>query len=231
MNGTNHSGTAVTGQVGGGIALNGTSAYVDLGATTDCVDQDGLTPPDEELTVNAIVKPTDAADYYFIAAATHTNIPSPFEWRLQVTTGHQYFGNGDNTDGHFESTTSVGTGSWAIIGTTYNADNGVDSGGRRTFYLSGAADGTNSAVTNGGTFGNFYGDSLFIGTRSDNYAYFNGSIDELRIDKTERSAAWEAAIFNNQTSMSSFWDVSVCTGCSGGSSPERKRSGTMGASR
>jgi len=57
---------------------------------------------------------------------------------------------------------------------------------------------------------------LNIGRRNNNARYFAGSIDEMRLSNSQRSADWIEAEYNNQSSSSTFYAISSASG--GGSS-------------
>jgi hypothetical protein len=97
-------------------------------------------------------------------------------------------------------------GGWTHLVATYDGSNAK-------IYVNGSLN--NSAATNisiGST-----GQPVVIGADTANdYEYFSGSIDEVRISNSTRSADWIAAEYNNQSSPSTFYTVGSANGNGGG---------------
>jgi biopolymer transport protein ExbB len=101
------------------------------------------------------------------------------------------------------SLSSTGTGAWHHFAVTIDAAN--DDG---VLYYDGAADITNTNMTNdpsslGTDNSNYFGRSQY---GADDYLY--GNFDEFRISSTTRSAGWIATSYNNQNSPATFYAVS-----------------------
>ena len=92
--------------------------------------------------------------------------------------------------------TTIPAGAWTYAVMTYDGSN-------MKLYVNGALDGS---VAQTGTFATNLV-PLNIGRNNNSTEYFPGSIDEVRISKTARSADWIFAEYNNQKSPSTFYAV------------------------
>jgi formylglycine-generating enzyme required for sulfatase activity len=110
--------------------------------------------------------------------------------------------------GWASSSTAVPVGQWCYMTVSYNS-----AAQKLYFYLNGAANGTVSQTSNqSGT-----GANLCIGQRADGYgAWFNGVIDEARVEAVAHSSDWVWACYMNQASNSAFSSYQMQSGTPGG---------------
>lgn len=93
------------------------------------------------------------------------------------------------------SNSSVNDGAWHYIAIT------VSSGGTVNFYKDGAADGSQSSSV----------PASYTGIRDIADAGFTGTLDEVRVSNSVRSADWIATQYNNESSPSTFCNVGAGT--------------------
>ena len=93
------------------------------------------------------------------------------------------------------TSTTFSTGVW------YKID-GVNNAGTKSVYVDGVLDGTSSSSNSFSNTG-----VLKIGNGLD--GFFNGTIDEVNIDNTARSASWIATEYNNQKTPSTFYALAA----------------------
>jgi hypothetical protein len=132
------------------------------------------------LTIAAWVHLNNLSTYYFVACkapsgTAASNYPGNYEFRVASGTGilqllHQT-SQGQQLS-TYASTTPVTAGQWRHVAVTFKA------GGRVEFYVDGTSAG-GAAQTS--TFGILNDEPIRIGGRKDNYSYFNGLIDDVRI--------------------------------------------------
>jgi RHS repeat-associated protein len=108
---------------------------------------------------------------------------------------------------------TVNDGTWHHIAVT------VSSGGGVSFYRDGVADGTQTSNV----------PPLYTGGKAIADGGFTGSLDEIRLSKTTRSADWIATEYNNQSSPPSSYGVgaSTVTPAITGMSPNSGSVGTL----
>ena len=217
---TNHSGTATTGNSDGGLALSGSSQYVDVTTASNLA----ITG---DITIEAWVNPGSISQYNFIIgkdkyyAGLGQCIAAPYEYRIDTSTGKLNFLQGDggangNTIswGQVQSSSGISASAWSNVAVTLT-------GTSVAHYLNGSTNG--SGTMNHSESTGDAGTDLLIGTRQDNYAYFNGTIDELRISNIARSASYIATTYNNLHAPSTFSTVGAETSTSGGGSVIRHK--------
>lgn len=197
-NGTNNNATATTGQIDGGIALSGSSQYVNIGTNSSLA-------PLTDVSVEVWVNPTDRTQYNSVLARCNSNIPSPFEARLDQTTGlMRLLAKGNGTTGWNEqvSNTAIANSTWTHIMFVYDNTNNLS-----IFYINGSLDRSATPVDTGTPNGVDNGNITYIATREDFATMFKGSMDELRLSNTVRTADWVAASFSNQNDPANFYII------------------------
>ncbi|MEN6333900.1 MAG: LamG-like jellyroll fold domain-containing protein [Phycisphaerales bacterium] len=132
------------------------------------------------LTLTAWVNLSNLSTYYFVATkapsgTAASNYPGNYEFRIASATGilqllHQTSQGQDFAT--YASTGSVTAGQWRHVAVTLQA------GGRVEFYIDGTSAGGADQTT---TFGILNDEPVRIGGRKDNYSYFNGLMDDVRI--------------------------------------------------
>ena len=105
-------------------------------------------------------------------------------------------------ESQLESTTALSTDTWYHLAFTYD-------GSVMRVYINGAQDCVKSATLTiwDGSADVSIGASLTEGAVAADEETFNGTIDEVRISNTARSADWIQTEFNNQSSPSTFFSV------------------------
>ncbi|HVV39417.1 MAG TPA: DUF2341 domain-containing protein, partial [Candidatus Paceibacterota bacterium] len=182
--------TAGTGQVDGAANLSGTSQYITIGNGSSLQ----ITG---DMTIQAWINPTDNANYNGIVGKTNANVPGPYDFYLVQTTGVPRFFRGNGTvSTNVDGTTAVSSGVWSFIAVTM-------SGTSVTHYLNANTNGSGTLSTTIADSGT----SARIGSRADSATMFKGSMDEVRISNTARSASWIQTEYNNQSSPSTFYYI------------------------
>ena len=164
-------------------------------------DDDSLTPTGD-LTVEAWVKlDTISSSNVHIVYKRHSGSPY-FSYQMVVNAVNQALFQWTNSGGtYFNATMSSGSLS---AGTWYHLV-GVKDGTTVRLYLNGSDSNTTTATTSGTYLNSDV--ELNIGA-----AYFGGTcpdgiIDEVRISKVARSAAWIETQYNNQKTDSTFYVI------------------------
>jgi hypothetical protein len=189
-NGTNHSGTAATGQIDGAISLNGTSQYASVA--------DAASLRLSNFTLSAWVNFSSVtASYNTILEKSSNGTTDNYYMLYHSSTLECGFTTGGST---FHSHTSAWTptaGTWYHVVCTYD-------GAHMITYVNGvstSASETNTPNTSAG------GLDLGASTYNNNNNWFRGSIDEARISAIARSADWIKTEYTNQNSPSTFTAV------------------------
>lgn len=126
----------------------------------------------------------DGTNVYQIAIGSTTG----FVWSVNDSSGQNITSNN----------TTLTTGIWYHVVGVYTASSHVV-----ILYINGA-----STSNNGGASGFGVGTAGFnIGRRVDGVGYITGSLDEIRISNTVRSAGWIATSYNAQNSPGTFYSV------------------------
>jgi len=191
-NATNDNATATTGQIDGAASFNGTNAYLQLAneGLGSLVGNGSFT-----LSFWAQGSGTFANTKMFQDGAANGSNPSVrADWANPTTVRATVYTSGITNN---LSATATGT-NMNYFAVTYASGTGaVD------LYVNA---GTPATATNTGTMAN--GASLVAGRAGGSSgAYFPGTIDEIRINKTALPAAWITAEHNNQSAPTSFWTV------------------------
>jgi hypothetical protein len=195
-NATNDNATATTGQIDGAADFNGTNAYLQLAneGLGSLVGNGSFT-----LSFWAQASGTFANTKMFQDGAANGSNPSVrADWANPTTVRATVYTSGITNN---LSATATGT-NMNYFAVTYASGTGaVD------LYVNA---GTPATATNTGSMAN--GASLVAGRSGGlSSAYFPGTIDEIRINRTALSAAWIAAEYNNQSAPTSFWTVVTST--------------------
>jgi hypothetical protein len=206
-NGTNHSATATTGKIDGGINISSQYATAASSATFK---------PTAAITIDAWTLTNSCPTVAVIAGVGYRNTgvwSEPFwAWgfrNFQCRPVITIAVGGTRKDSGFTGTQTV-TGAWY-----YQA--GVYDGSNLKTYLNG--DIQNNPAQSGSIDYNSGGsDALAIGTDSaaSQGEYWDGKLDEVRISTIARSTDWLKLSYNNGIAPSSMYSVATPTGaCSG----------------
>ncbi|HPC95841.1 MAG TPA: discoidin domain-containing protein, partial [Sedimentisphaerales bacterium] len=163
-----------TGQIGSGaLSFDGSGGLVEA-------SESSVLDIDNALTITAWVNLNNLTTYYFVACKSPSgtagsNFPGNYEFRVQVTSGLLQLGY-QNTPGEVyvfhTSTTAIAAGQWYHVAAT------LLKGGQVEFYIDGVSGGATAQTAE---FGILNDEPIRIGGRKDNYSYFNGLIDDVRI--------------------------------------------------
>jgi len=187
INGTNHSTTATTGQIGGAVNLNGTNQYVDYG------DNFGITG---DITIELWSNATNIVSI-LAKVQTASGKGNPIKFGYYGATNKLGLFLGDGTGETVSSSSTLQSAStWTYLAVTMSSTT-------YQFYFNGNTDGSG---TNSATRSNNAAVNCTLGTNSGvGSEWYAGKIDELRISTTARSADWIKATYNNQSSPSTFY--------------------------
>jgi len=164
----------VTGKIGtGALSFDGSDGLVEVpeAPALDMTDR---------LTIATWVNVTDFTTYYFLVCKSPSgtagdNYPGNYEFRVQSNTGLLEFGH-QTSQGQdyvfYASTVALTAGKWYHAAVTFEKGEAVQ------FYIDGVPAGT---VAQSANFGILNDEPIRIGGRKDNYSYFNGQIDDVRV--------------------------------------------------
>ncbi len=192
-NGTPHSSTTITdlhtaaGKINGAVELDGSNDRVQVADSgsldiTDAITISAWINPDVGKTAEMFMKGNTSGPYEFFQSGNGS-----VYWRLRT-------GSGSPTMG---STNKLTMNSWNHVVATYDKDL---SSANMKIFINGVQDPTTGDFTVTLPQNN---QPLQIGAYSDNQYAFDGTIDEVRISDTARSAEWIAASYNNQSDPAS----------------------------
>jgi len=189
INGTNHSTTATSGQIGGAINFNGTNQYVDYG------DNFGITG---DITIELWSNATNIVSILSkVQTASGKSNPIKLSYYGGTNKLGLFLGDG-SAETISSSSTLQSASTWTYLAVTMSSTT-------YQFYFNGNTDGsgTNSATrTNSGTVNCTLGTNSGVGTE-----WYAGKMDELRISTTARSADWIKTTYNNQSSPATFYTL------------------------
>ncbi len=161
------------------------------------------------MTIEAWVKPSSTCDL----AAPCTIAAVENSYLIQIYSGKiiYYIGSGsaycDGGGGKFPADTQVTSGRWSHVALVRNGVNVkiYINGQLRSTIDSSCSPATQAANSN----------PLYLGVRSNNYQALVGSLDEVRIWNTDRSASVSADMNSNETSTAgllNYWNFNEGTG-------------------
>jgi hypothetical protein len=184
-NGTNHSGTAASAKIGGGVSLNG-SAYVNASVNGTAYTQ---------ATAEAWVKPSSTPggqvgifQWGYTGELTDWY---PFMLWAQASNGQLLI----YVNGGYSLSSTLSNSIWTHLAVTWTSTNLF------TLYVNGVVAGTYQA----GSGTPLYLSRALMASFGTGYnGYFTGMADEGRISNVARSAPWIATEYNNQNSPSTF---------------------------
>lgn len=210
INGTNHSTTATTGKIGGGVALSGSSQYIDLG------DPAGVDFGSGNYAFHIWLKPATGTlvnNTRMMVLGKDTVLGSrQFTVEINDAKGagtvgaigtYAFAGGGGTYYGAHTGTNALTENVWQLVRIQRNGNTWecYINGSSVTFSSQGSSLPQTMDATAVG---------LNIGRRNSGGTYddyFNGSMDDLFIESTARSSSWAASEYNNQNSPSTFYTV------------------------
>ena len=155
------------GKIGGARAFNGSSDYIQVGTSSSLL-------LNRDFTIDAWIKPTTAS--FTGSIISH----GASDWYLRIVSGQINFLE-SQISSIVTGSTVLPANTWAHVAVTVNASGVIN------LYVNGALDGTatTTATFNDGSQIVTIGRETPSGSASE---YFNGSIDEVRISNTTRTA-------------------------------------------
>lgn len=181
--------TSTAGNINGAGSFNGTSSSIDIASSSSAAVRFG-----GDFTLSAWFNSGSSTYQIILGKETST---SPSEWILAI---NAHAGGTlelwDHNGGNYAHV--------AYTGSTWQHGVCVRTSGTMNCYINGTA-GTSAASSTDFSSLSAYND-LFIGQRqyTGNEQWFNGTIDEVRLSKVARSAAWITTEYNNQKPSSTF---------------------------
>ena len=186
-NGTDNGATVTTGEIDGAASFNGSTNYIDIGSGASL----NIT---SAITMSAWIKIAASGAYYHIIGGYQGSSPNP---------GYGFIVGGvpgSTTDGHlayWSQTHGVWVeGHTAVNNNTLHLVEVTVTGTTVQFYIDGAADG---AAVSSNQPSSYSGDRD-MGRGENNASYWSGTLDEVRVSSTARSAGWITSEYNNQSS-------------------------------
>jgi hypothetical protein len=191
--------TPSIGQIDGGGSFNGSNNYINLGKTLNSALQSNV-----PFTISSWIKTSSASG----DVVTNSSFSTPYiGTEFLVTAGKLRLDITQNANNLIRktSTASVNNGSWRYVTAT---NSGSNTAAGVTLYIDGQA-AANTVDYDNVSAGALSTTNLEIGARDGTNLPFNGSIDEVHVSNTVRSADWIKTEFNNQSSPSTFYAISV----------------------
>ncbi|MCK5413091.1 MAG: DUF2341 domain-containing protein, partial [Candidatus Pacebacteria bacterium] len=205
LGGTMTSGDQVAGKIDGSLDFDGTDDYVDAG-------NDGSLDITGSFTIETWFNPTIWNDGVngekTLVNKNDYNGGNQEGWifgrRWSSSEGIEFvIKHGDGTTDGLGNVGNIE----AMKGTWVHAVGVFNSGNYIKIYINGVEIGSDDSVQT--SFVNTDIRNTRIGKRSDGGAYFQGSIDEVRISNTARSADWIATEYNNQSTPTEFYSLGI----------------------
>ena len=183
-----------TGQIDGAISFDGTNDDITV-ADSSSLDISG------NITLEAWVKPILSTGHSRVVIKSHTSWTLPYYmYALWVHQDGLGFGLSDGADRYWGGEVK---GSLSDNVTQYIA--GTYDGSQQKWYINGSNVATDNLSITLGT----NAENLLIGRAIDASTLFTGTIDEVRISNTARSADWLLTSYNNQNSPATFFTLGV----------------------
>jgi len=179
------------GQINGGDSFDGSDDYIG-------VADDNSLDITASITLEAWIKPaTVDTNHRRIVIKSHSSWAEPYYmYSLWVHSTGLGFGFYDGTSRRWATKGSITAGSWQYVAATYN-------GTEQRWFINGSSVGTENIT---GTIAT-NSEPLLIGKALDATTLFHGTIDEVRISSTARSAGWILTSYNNQSSPATFYSL------------------------
>lgn len=197
VNGTNNGGTAITGQIDGGVGFAG-AQYVDLGASNAVANVNGIA------SIEFWVKWTGTNYNGSDQALVFTASSGAGQVNIGVyLTGNKFhMVNDPSTD--ITCTASISDNNWRHVVMTRSGSTG---NWTDTLYINGVQDKQQTGITT-----NPNGSVGSVNTAIGRYGagpFFNATaqMDEVRVSKINRPVDWYITQFNNQNSPSTFYSL------------------------
>jgi hypothetical protein len=186
-NGTPYSTTTITnlytasGKVNGADSFDGVDDYVNVGSSSSL-------SPTSAVTISAWVNPAEIRDSRIVAKEL-----AYYLYTMPDNALRMYICTGGSCSSYAYAITNdtIPTSSWTHVVGIYNGSNNLLYINGALATLSTSTAGTGSIDTNA--------NNLLIGKVADNTRFFKGTIDEVRVSNTARSAEWIEAEYKTMT--------------------------------
>ncbi len=188
----------VAGKIDGADEFLGSGDLVDVG-TDSSMDVFG---PGQDFSISLWVNRDDAEDVqgFFSSGSSATNgIYFGIVW--QNFDDLRFLSPGNTADIQSASD-PIGDTDWHYVGLTADRDGDME------FWVDGVAVHSASIAAYASENWNRVDDTYKIGTDRSESASMDGVLDEVRVSKVVRSAAWMATSYNNQSDPGSFYGIS-----------------------
>jgi methylaspartate ammonia-lyase len=114
-----------------------------------------------------------------------------------------------STSYNAHSFTSPSAGAMHLYSIVFDRTQAVES--QVSVYVDGSAVSLSDISTPNAVSGNFANSTLYWMSRDNASLFGGGTLDEVRVSSTARSAGWIATEYNNQSSPSTFYTVGAAT--------------------
>jgi hypothetical protein len=187
-----------SGQIDGAGSFDGSTTYVNVGKKSSLDINNAVTL---SAWVNAVAFTSSTYESIIRKInASDTSQGTAYGLTMDWSTSHLKFfaSTSDGYGKNFISSTALVTGSWYYVTATY------DSATHTAYiYVNGVLDATSTAITGSILTST---DDAYIGYTG---ARFNGTIDEVRLSDTARSADWIATEYNNESNPTEFYSLGI----------------------
>lgn len=185
----NNGATTTTGKMGGGVSFNGSSQSYHV------TDLGNAISGDNTVTISGWVKPeSPALDMVWHGFGNDMQL-----YHYPNSSGFQVrWGNSERT---YSSVSPTFTDAWhyLVFVKTSTGNNGI-------LYIDGTAQSPSSGTISSTTTS--ADQVIYFGSYGNGFSWFDGDMDEQRINATALSADWIATEYNNQNSPSTFYSIS-----------------------
>jgi hypothetical protein len=191
-NGTNNGATATTGQTDGGAALSGSSQWIGVPASPSLAFTSSF-------TLSAWFNTTVYGQQGIVCQDTASG--TRYLWRIETEYNHTEAEYYNGADFGVSGSTITNDGNWHLAVVTV-------SGPTMTLYVEGVFQGSTTITGTEGSPNGVIALGALGGVNGGSPSnYLTGSLDEVSLDNTPRSANWIATEYNNQSAPSSFMTV------------------------
>ena len=201
MTGVSMALTEVNGKFGKAQDFDGTADYIKR------TSANAISTATTNMTVSAWINTDVDSSAYTILGTSDEALDTKY-WRLLTfdqSSTHRFQVNAENAGGARRiagTTTEISTGTWYYVHLTSDGTN-------YKLYVNGTLQSETAAV--GSDDGHLFGDipdrdNFTVGTyeRTSTTQFFNGKIQEVRVEETERDVDWITTEYNNMNSASTF---------------------------
>jgi hypothetical protein len=192
-NGINSGATITPGQIGGAALFNGTSAYIDVPA---------YNTPVESFTISTWINLTATTNAFAgIAMSRDPNQPVGLSMAGGTNALSYIWNNNSQATWGWNSGITIPLNQWAYAVLTVSPTQATI-----TSCTAGACSSASNVINHEGQT---LSTDFFLGDDNESVRFLNGSLDELRFSTVARSSDWIATEYNNQSSPSTFYSITL----------------------